>query len=148
MADYAIGNTGGSLRDAINALYPMTGLGEYNTMFPPQTGAPQPGPPVPLPQPRPQTPQFNDPLVSRAFAQLGINPQGAQGLNPFQARDALQGMLPAGLQGRLGLESGLRGPPQFSGGAQFPINPNLALQAGGRLAPGNYAARLGLIGTF
>src|SRR5262245_49933210 len=71
MADYAIGRTGGSLRDAINALYPMTGLSEYNTMFPPQTGAPMPSGPVPLPPPRPpQAPQQQyAPMAGAALAQ-------------------------------------------------------------------------------
>lgn len=56
MADYGIGRQGGSLRDALNELYPMTGLGEYGAMFPPNAGAPEPTAPVPLPQPRPQMP--------------------------------------------------------------------------------------------
>ena len=38
MADYGVNGQGGSLRDALNQLYPMTGLGEYNAMFPPALG--------------------------------------------------------------------------------------------------------------
>ena len=56
MADYGVGRTGGSLRDALNELYPMLGMGEYNAMFPPQTGAPQPSGPVPVPRARPPMP--------------------------------------------------------------------------------------------
>jgi hypothetical protein len=138
MADYGGRGGGQSLRDALNQLYPMTGLGEYNTMFPPQTGAPQPGPPVPLPQPRPPGAPGFPPYAPMAGAALAQAP----GL-------AARGGLPPGLapQGQLGIEGAPRS-PMVGGGARFPINPNLALQAGGQFAPGNYAARLGLTGRF
>ena len=80
MADYAIGppGYGQGLRDALNAAYPMTGLGEYGAMFPPNTGVPGPGSgPVPIPQPRPPT------MAPPAPPQIGgqVQPQGA-GVNP------------------------------------------------------------------
>lgn len=58
MADYGSTGGGNSLRDALNQLFPMTGLGEYGagyppTMFPPAGGADRPTGPVPIPQPRP-----------------------------------------------------------------------------------------------
>jgi len=71
MADYGVNGQGGSLRDALNQLYPMLGLGEYNTMFPPALGSDQPSAPVPIPQPRPQqAPQLPPyaPLAGAALA--------------------------------------------------------------------------------
>jgi hypothetical protein len=144
MADYAIGRTGGSLRDALNQLYPMTGLGEYGAMFPPPTGADQPSGPIPLPQ---------------------VPPPGAMGLPPPQPGQAppglqrapgLGGGLPPGLA-QAQLAGGLQN-PQLSGGLNVPLGPNVnataagsanPMFAGGRMVPGgNYAARLGLAGNF
>jgi len=102
MADYGGLGGGNSLRDALNALYPMTGMGEYNTMFPPQTGAPQPSGPVPMPQPRPQMPP-----------QL---PPGAMGMAP---PGQPPGLPPGGPPG-LAQAPGLQGPnAQMFGGGRF-----------------------------
>jgi hypothetical protein len=121
MADYGIGRTGGSLRDALNALYPMTGMGEYNTMFPPQTGSPQPSGPVPMPPPRPQMPPQLPPGA------LGMAPPGYGG--PPQGLPPGVGMPPGGLAG----------PPGLPGG--IPGQANLGMRPGmGR----NFAAELGL----
>jgi hypothetical protein len=85
MADYGGLGGGNSLRDALNALSPMRGMGEYGAgyppqMFPPQTGAPQPSGPVPMPPPRPQMPPQLPPGA------LGMAPPGyggpPQGLPP------------------------------------------------------------------
>lgn len=104
MADYAIGRTGGSLRDALNAIMPMTGMGEYGTMFPPQlppnTGAEPTGqPPVPVPQQRPPMPV--------ALPPGGVNlpptfPQAQQLYQGLQANPAPQ-MAPGNYAQRLGL---------------------------------------------
>lgn len=109
MADYAIGRTGGSLRDALNAIMPMTGMGEYSTMFPPQlppnTGAEPTGqPPVPVPRQRP-------PLQAGTGGPLALPPGGvtmppnypaAQQL--YQGLQANQGQMPPGNYAqRLGL---------------------------------------------
>jgi hypothetical protein len=137
MADYNYGNRGGSLRDALNSMYPMTGLGEYGAMFPPNTGAPQAEPPVPIPRPRP-------PML----------PPQAQGLPPPQAGmpppglpQMPQGLPPPGMpQGQLVTPPGM---PGVAGGLQMPINPNLALTAGGRFGgPQDYATRLGMAASF
>lgn len=56
MADYGSVGGGRSLRDALNEIMPMLGMGEYGAMFPPQAGAPEPTAPVPLPQQRPPLP--------------------------------------------------------------------------------------------
>ena len=52
MADYGGVGGGQSLRDALNRIMPMTGMGEWGAMFPPPTGADQPTAPVPIPQPQ------------------------------------------------------------------------------------------------
>lgn len=83
MADYGGRGGGQSLRDALNQLYPMTGLGEYGAMFPPASGADQPAPAIPLPQPRPPMPQGLPPGVMGA-------PQGV----PPQLPPGLQGGVP------------------------------------------------------
>ena len=69
MADYGGRGGGQSLRDALNAIMPMTGMGEYGAMFPPNAGAPEPTAPVPLPQPRPQMPQG---LPPQGMVQPGV----------------------------------------------------------------------------
>ncbi len=73
VADYGGIGGGVSLRDALNELYPMTGLGEYGagyppTMFPPAGGADRPTGPVPLPQQRPPVPGYPPP-------QMGLPPR-------------------------------------------------------------------------
>jgi hypothetical protein len=152
MADYGIGRTGGSLRDALNQLYPMTGLGEYGAMFPPQTGSPQPSGPVPMPQPRPQMPP----------GALGVPPPGMgppTGLPPGVGLGPPPGGPPGlaqapGLQGNLALgggvgRPGMPGGPQVSGGVGVPLGQNAKLQGIGRFAnPQDYAAQLRLAGQF
>jgi hypothetical protein len=120
MADYGGLGGGRSLRDALNQLYPMTGLGEYGAMFPPQTGSPQPSGPVPMPPPRPQMPL----------------PPGALGMPPPG-----MGGPPPGLRPGVGLPPG--GPP---GLAQAPGLQG-QLQGLGRPAGPNYAAQLGMAGA-
>lgn len=118
MADYGGVGGGRSLRDALNQLYPMTGMGEYGAgyppnMFPPGTGADQPTAPVPLPQPRPPGP--------------GMAP-GVGGMPPpGPTAPGTMGQAPA-LQGAPGLGGGI--PPGQYGGPQ------------------SYAARLGIGGRF
>jgi hypothetical protein len=57
MADYGYSHERGfGLRDALNAAYPMTGMGEYGMMFPPNSGSPTPEAPVPIPRQRPPQP--------------------------------------------------------------------------------------------
>jgi hypothetical protein len=137
MADYAIGRTGGSLRDALNQLYPMTGLGEYNTMFPPQTGADQPGPPVPMPQPRPPGAPGFPQYAPMAGAALGAQ---APGLFPRPA-----GAPP--LNANLGIAGSLRS-PAANGGVQFPIDAQTLLRIGGMFGPEGRGASLGVTRQF
>lgn len=137
MADYGGIGGGRSLRDALNAIMPMTGMGEYGAMFPPQTGSPQPGPPVPLPPPRP-------PQAGPGAQYLPLpNPAGAPA--PGLA-------LPQGIQPNVPMPIGAPpgGPPGApGGGAALPIGPNLNAFAGAsRPGPGNYVARLGLAGAL
>lgn len=140
MADYGIGRTGGSLRDALNQLYPMTGMGEYNTMypptmFPPNTGAEPSGQaPVPIPPQRP-------PMLPMNLAPQAPGPGPAPGL-------ALPGgIAPPAVTG--GITAGDPRFPGIRGGVNFPIGPDTYATAGGGIAPGgNYAARLGLVRQF
>lgn len=128
MADYGIGRTGGSLRDALNAMAPMLGMGEYSAAFPPTSppspGAPQPqpaAPAVPLPPQRPPM-QPGMPRYLPPNVQAGLQP--APGLPAFP-------------QGQTSLQASLTG----EGGANTP----------GRLADPrmyDYAARLGLTRSF
>jgi hypothetical protein len=109
MADYGIGRTGGSLRDALNALYPMTGLGNYSTEYPPQTGAPQPSGPVPMPPPRPQMPPQLPPGA------MGMAPPGL-GQPPGLPPGGPPGLAQApGLQGQPGLGGGRFGGQDYAG---------------------------------
>jgi len=149
MADYGGLGGGNSLRDALNALYPMRGMGEYNTMFPPQTGAPQPSGPVPMPPPRPQMPPQLPPGL------MGMAPPGMGGQPPGLPPGGPPGLAQApGLQGQLGLgggigRPGLPGGPQISGGVNVPLGPNTQAFAGGRFGGGqDYAAQLGLRRQF
>jgi hypothetical protein len=124
MADYGGLGGGNSLRDALNALYPMTGLGNYSTQFPPQTGSPMPSGPVPMPPPRPQMPPQLPPGA------LGM---AAPGVGP-----------PPGLPPGVGM-----GPPPGAPPGYGPI-PGSPQMAGGRFSgvrPGigpDFAAQLGL----
>jgi hypothetical protein len=81
MADYGGRGGGQSLRDALNQMYPMTGLGNYSTMFPPNTGADIPSSPVPIPTQRPPTmappvpPNNNTNTMTQPLG-AGVNPPG------------------------------------------------------------------------
>lgn len=104
MADYAVGS-GRSLRDAVNALMPMSGMGEYNsmyppTMFPPNSGSePAGAPPVSIPRQRPPMPVALPP----GGVNLPPTYPGAQQLyQGLQANPAPQ-MAPGNYAQRLGL---------------------------------------------
>jgi len=140
MADYGVNGQGASLRDALNALYPMTGLGNYSTgfapaMFPPQTGSEMPSGPVPMPRPRPQ-PQVN-PNLPPPGAALAAGPPLA----------GAPGAPPPPLQANLGL-AGPSSAPMVSGGLNYPLGDNLMAFMGGNFARPGYGARLGLAGRF
>jgi len=153
MADYGGLGGGQSLRDALNAAYPMTGLGEYAAAFPPALGADQSSPPVPLPQPRPlQAPPPSRPPVFYQPPPLG--PPGSR---------------PPIFQGPTGPAPTMRPPvfgsvqspmypgapaPTIAGGVSLPIGQQAALQASGRFQPvpqgypPNYGAQLQYLAQF
>jgi hypothetical protein len=85
MADYGGVGGGGSLRDALNEMYPLTNIGGYGAMFPPQAGADQPGAAIPLPQPRPpMAPQIPGALPAMppgTVGQGGLPQQGGMAAN-------------------------------------------------------------------
>src|SRR5262245_16555932 len=155
MADFAVGNTGGSLRDALNELFPMTGLGNISTQFPPATGAAPFGEaPVPLPRPRPAMPGAPPGAFGGVLAGVGQNhPAGVGPVTPQQLQLMQQQLQQQG--GLQGLLSGIRGSiegfkrPELGGEFNLPVAPQTSLNFGGRVAPGgNYAARLGLSRQF
>ena len=99
MADYGVNGQGGSLRDALNQLYPMLGMGEYNAMFPPALGSDQPSAPVPLPPPRPpQAPQPPGYLPPAGAVTTGLPAMPGAAAGPPQ--------LPAGLSIQDGIAGG------------------------------------------
>lgn len=144
MADYGGRGGGDSLRDALNQLYPMTGLGEYGAGFPPRgmlappaSGDPTPSPPVPLPPQRPAGAPgpgyapLPNPAIGGPPPRLAL-PQGIQPNAPIPI-----GAPPGGMPGAPG------------GGMALPIRPGLNAFAGaGRPYPGGYAAQLGLAGQY
>jgi hypothetical protein len=146
MADYGVNGRGDSLRDAMNALYPMTGLGNYSTLFPPNTGVqPSGSAPVPIPPQRPPTmAPPPGPAINGQTQPLGTgaNLPGVQyqGLPvPMNATPTIPNVPPVpppGLQGQLGI-SGAPQRPTISGGLNVPVGPG-ALNVSGQtgLRPG------------
>jgi len=128
MADYGVNGMGGSLRDALNQLYPMTGLGEYNAMFPPAFGADQPTAPPPMPRPRPpQAPQMPGYL----------SPAGAVTTGPPATPGAAAGPPPQ-------LPAGLSTDPSGAivGGASMPIGGGTLSASGRYRSPMDYGMLL------
>jgi hypothetical protein len=126
MADYGYGNTGGSgLREALNQMYPMTGLGEWGAMFPPNSGSPTPEAPVPIPRQRPPIPR---PPVNQN------NLPTQQNLNvPLDGTPAYQAPIaPPG--------PGTPGPALPAPGQLAPAGGPVPLPPGGVTLPPNYGA--------
>ena len=147
MADYGA-RTGGSLRDALNQAYPLTGLGEYSSGYPPNAGGPQPEaglsrPPLPG-APVPQQGLTQPPLPGGPQPQPGLSrpplPGGPAAPQPGLSRPPL----PAGLSGIPPevLQSAMQGDPR----ALAMIGQTAQQQGQQGQGPPNYAAQLGLTG--
>jgi hypothetical protein len=123
-ADYALGNTGGSMQAALSQLYPggvPTGLANSAGLFPPQTGSPQPSGPVPMPPP-----QMPPGAMGVAPPGLGVPPGQPPGLGVPQG--APPGVGPNGIPGQPAAQGGL-GQPALPGLAR-PPGPDYAMQLG------------------